>query len=305
MLRGLAGARARRRDSVVTIGSFDGLHIGHHALIARTIALARELGAAPLMVTFEPLPREFLQPDSPPPRLTNFRERWRVLAASGIGRLAVLRFDAALRSLSGAEFAALLARDFAARAVVVGHDFRFGRGGEASAAWLATEGPRFGFAVEIVPPVSVGAERVSSSAIRERLAGGEFEAAARLLGRPYTMSGRVTRGERVGRTLGFPTANVRLKRRHSPLAGIFAARVHGVAREPWPAVASLGTRPTFGGVEPWLEPHLFDFSGDLYGREIGVEFVAKIRDEARFESLDALIEAMRQDASAARRRLGI
>ncbi len=304
LIRGWPGLRAVPRGCVVTVGAFDGLHLGHQALIdcARRHAAAR--GTHAMMLTFEPLPREFLQPDSPPARLTNFRERWRALEGSALGYLCVLRFDDRLRSLSGEDFAGALASACAASVVVVGHDFRFGRGGTATAETLAALGGRHGFEVDVVAPVCSG-ERISSTAVRVALASGEFAAAARLLGRPYTMRGRVARGEQLGRTLGFPTANLRLKRRRAPLGGIFAVRVHGVAQSPWPGVASLGTRPTVDGVEPWLETFLFDFAGDLYGREIEVEFVAKIRDEERFASLDALVEKMHQDAGEARRLLAI
>lgn len=287
----------------MTLGAFDGLHLGHQALIARARERARERNARCMMLTFEPMPREYLQPDSPPARLTNFRERWRLAAASGLDELCVLRFGARLRGLTGEAFAQRLAQAFGSTVIVVGHDFRFGRDGTGTAEGLAACGQRLGFEVEVVAPVKGEGERVSSTAVRESLAAGDFSRAARLLGRRYTMRGRVTRGEQLGRTLGFPTANLRLKRRRAPLGGIFAVRVHGVASGAWPGVASLGTRPTVAGVEPWLETFLFDFAADLYGREIEVEFVAKIRDEARFDSLDAMVARMHEDVSQARRLL--
>jgi len=302
LIRNWTGLRAARRGPVVVVGAFDGLHLGHQALIERARRHAEARGTGAMMMTFEPLPREFLQPQSPPARLTNFRERWRLLEGSGLQYLCVLRFDERLRSLSGEDFAGALAAACAASVVVVGHDFRFGCGGTATAQTLVALGKRHGFEVEIVAPVGSGG-RISSTAVRAGLASGDFAAAARLLGRPYTMRGRVSRGERLGRTLGFPTANLRLKRRRAPLGGVFAVRVHGVAAGPWPGVASLGTRPTVDGVEPWLETFLFDFDADLYGCEIEVEFVAKIRDEERFASLDALVEKMHEDAREARRLL--
>jgi riboflavin kinase/FMN adenylyltransferase len=166
---------------------------------------------------------------------------------------------------------------------------------------LSDAGKRLGFSVEVLPPVMLDGTRVSSSGIRGALARADFEAARRWLGRPYGMMGRVAHGNRLGRDLGFPTANLRIERRRSPLAGIFAVRVHGVGAAPLPGVASLGTRPTVAGVETLLEVHLFDFSGDLYGREVEVEFVAKLRDEEHFASLDALVEQMHRDAAQARR----
>lgn len=306
LVRGLApGPMA---PSVLTIGTFDGLHVGHGALIARCVERARGMGLAPGLLTFEPMPREVLKPDAPPARLTNFRERWRLLAGSGLGRLHLLTFDARLRAKSGAQFMAVL-RELGARAIVVGHDFRFGRNGEATAEWCAAEARHFGFEVEIIEPVLVAGERVSSGQVREALAAGDLPRAAQLLGRPYTMRARVRRGAQLGRTLGYPTANLAIARRRAPLEGIFAVRVRGAvlpgagapgAAAGWPAVASLGTRPTVNGVEPLLEVHLFDFQGDLYGAELEIEFVARLRDELRFASLDLMVEQMHRDAAAAR-----
>lgn len=303
LIRGIQRLRDLHRGCAVTIGTFDGIHRGHCALIERTLAKARSLGRPSMMVTFEPMPREYLYPESPPARLANFRERWRIAERTGLDYLCIMRFDQRLRALSGEAFVNLLVRDLHASAVVVGHDFKFGRYGEATAASLEEAARSHGFDIDIVAPVAVLGERISSSGVRAALAAGAFELAASWLGRAYTMRGRVSRGEQLGRQLGFPTANLRLKRRRSPLAGIFAVRVHGIEARARDGVASLGTRPTVGGVEPWLETFVFDFDADLYGREIEVEFVAKIRDEIRFESLDALVAQMRQDEADARRLL--
>ncbi|MFO1455686.1 MAG: bifunctional riboflavin kinase/FAD synthetase [Steroidobacteraceae bacterium] len=300
LVRGLGNLRERHRGGVVTLGTFDGLHRGHRALVGEALAIAERRGRPALMLSFEPMPREFLQPDSPPARLTNFRERWRLLQRSGLDALCLLRFDARLRAMRGHEFVGLLYETLRPEALVAGYDFRFGRQGEASAELLVSEGRRLGFSVEVIAPVLEGAARVSSSAVREALSRGELAQAEAQLGRPYSIRGRVVAGERLGRQLGYPTANLRLERRRSPLGGIFAVRVHGVGERPRPGVASLGTRPTVGGVEPLLEVHLFDFAGDLYGREIEVEFVQKIRDEAKFDGLDALVEQMNRDAHEAR-----
>ncbi|MCU0757907.1 MAG: bifunctional riboflavin kinase/FAD synthetase [Steroidobacteraceae bacterium] len=301
LVRGLGNLRERHRGGVVTLGTFDGLHLGHRSLVGEALALAGRLGRPALMLSFEPMPREFLQPQSPPARLTNFRERWRLLERAGLDALCLLRFGEALRAMPGAEFVALLHEAMRPEALVVGYDFRFGHQGEASAAMLREAGRERGFAVQVMPPVLVGAERVSSSGVRAALAKGDLGQAARLLGRPYAMRGRVVAGQRLGRQLGYPTANLRMGRRRVPIGGIFAVRVHGVGEAPLRGVASLGTRPTVGGVEPLLETHVFDFAGDLYGREIEVEFVQKIRDEAKFDGLDALVEQMDRDAHAARR----
>lgn len=302
LIRGLSGKGfSGGAGCVVTIGSYDGIHLGHRALLARLAGHAARLTLPAVLLTFEPLPREYLLPDDPPARLTSLRERWRILETTPLDYLWLLRFGESFRNLTAEAFAQLLAGRLDARVVVVGHDFRFGRNGEATAAVLAAAGTRLGFAVDVVDPVTLDGERISSSGVRAALARGDFERAARWLGRPWSMRGRVATGERLGRNLGFPTANLPLERRRAPVAGIFAVRVHGVASEALPGVASLGTRPTVGGVTALLEAHLFDFSGDLYGRELEVEFAAKLREEARFASLEALTAQMRCDAADARR----
>jgi len=305
LIRGLLNIRERQRGCVVTIGTYDGIHLGHRALLDRLKEHATRLSAPTVVLTFEPTPREYLSPEAPPARLTSLRERWRVLEGLGLDSLLVLRFGEGLRNLSGEAFAGLLARDLAARAVVVGHDFRFGCNGEATAPMLAEAGRRLGFSVDVVPPVMLDGERVSSSGVRHALGRGEFEIAKRRLGRPYTMRGRVVTGQRLGRDFGFPTANLRIERRRSPLKGIFAVRVHGIGVTPLAGVASLGTRPTVGGVHTLLEVHLFDFAADIYGREIEVEFVAKLRDEEHFPTVEALVEQIHRDAAQARRILNV
>jgi riboflavin kinase / FMN adenylyltransferase len=301
LIRGLSGAHRPAGGCVLTIGTYDGIHLGHQALLARVREHAARRAAAAVLMTFEPMPREYLAPDDPPARLTSLRERWRILSGSRLHYLWLLRFGEALRNLPGEAFAQLLARELRPGVVVVGHDFRFGRNGEATAAVLAAAGTRLGFDVDVLEPVTLDGERISSSGVRAALARGDFERARCWLGRPWSMRGRVMPGKRLGRDLGFPTANVPLERRRAPVAGIFAVRVHGVANAALPGVASLGTRPTIGGVEALLEAHLFDFSGELYGREIEVEFVAKLRDEASFPTLEALTAQMQRDAADARR----
>jgi riboflavin kinase / FMN adenylyltransferase len=301
LIRGLANLAPRHRGCAVTVGGFDGLHLGHQALIGRLRLAAERVGRPTMLVGFEPMPREYLSPAAPPARLTTWRERWRLLADMQVENVLLLRFGEALRRLSGEEFAHLLARELNAAAVVVGHDFKFGRGGATNAHALAQGGERLGFSVEVVAPVMVDGMRVSSSAVREALGRGDLEQAGRWLGRPYSMIGRVVHGSHLGRELGFATANVRLHRKLSPLGGIFAVRVRGAGDASLPGVASLGTRPTVGGTEPLLEAHVFDFAGDLYGRQIEVEFVAKLREEEHFVDLDALTRQMHIDAAQARR----
>jgi riboflavin kinase/FMN adenylyltransferase len=292
------------------VGSFDGIHLGHGALIARACALAAHTGKSAIMLTFEPLPREYLAgqarpPQEPPARLTDLRERWRVLEHSDLAAVCVLRFNEKLRQMSGDDFVSLLSEHFAASAVVVGQDFRFGRGGAGSVALLQAAADAGKFELELVPSVCVDDVRVSSSGVRSALLAGNFRAARDLLGRVYSMRGRVVTGEKLGRRLGFPTANIRMRRRKLPFTGVYAVRVRGIdgnlARD---AVASVGFRPTVAGLEPLLEVHVFDFSGWLYNRELEVEFVAKIRDEQKFANLDILVQHMRQDSLKARELLG-
>ena len=301
LIRGLSGGRLRGSGCVMTIGTYDGIHLGHQALLARLNEHAKQRGTPAVLLTFEPMPREYLAPNDPPARLTSLRERWRILSGARLDYLWLLRFGEALRNLPGEAFAQLLARELRPRLVVVGHDFRFGRQGEGTAALLAAAGTRLGFDVDVLAPVMLDGERISSSGVRAALACGDFERARRWLGRPWSMRGRVRPGKRLGRDLGFPTANLSLERRRAPVAGIFAVRVHGVGSTALPGVASLGTRPTVAGVEALLEAHLFDFCGDLYGREIEVEFVAKLRDEVCFMRLEALTAQVRRDVADARR----
>jgi riboflavin kinase / FMN adenylyltransferase len=306
LIRGRSNLHQRHQGCALTIGTFDGIHLGHQELLHRLRAHAQRLQRPTMVLTFEPTPREFLCPQQPPARLTSWRERWHLLGCCGVDYMCVLRFDERLRNLPGEEFAQLLARDLAASLVVVGHDFRFGRNGQATALSLAAEGAARGFEVDVVPPVLLDGGRISSSGIREALARSDFDLARSWLGRPYSMTGRVVRGNQLGRQLGYPTANLRTGRRRVPLAGIFAVRVHGVQAGAIAGVASLGTRPTVtGSGEMLLETHLFDFDADLYGREIEVEFVSKLRDEERFADLDALVVQMHRDAENARRDLAL
>ena len=305
LVRGLHNLRAQHRGCAVTIGNFDGVHLGHRAMLERLGQHAERLAVPATVMTFEPTPREYFAPARAPARLTRLREKLELFAAAGVQRCVVLRFEQKLQNMRGASFAQeLLGGKMGAKEVVVGRDFRFGAGGEADVALLQRLGPTLGFGVDVVEPVLVDGERVSSSAIRGALAHADLEHAARLLGRPYAMHGKVIRGEGLGRKLGFPTANMRVHRRVTPLEGIFAVRVRGAAARPLPGVANLGTRPTIGGREVLLEAHLFDFDADLYDRWLAVEFVKRLREERRFESLEAMVVQMHVDARQARAALG-
>lgn len=301
LVRGLYNLRAQHRPCALTIGAFDGIHLGHQQMLQALRERARANGLATAVLSFEPTPREYFAREASPPRLTRFRERFVALANAGVERFICLRFDEQVRSLSAADFMQRILVDaLDARQVVVGHDFRFGSGGSGEVQTLRDFGARAGFAVTEIAPVRVGAERVSSSLIRQALSNGELNHAARLLGRPYSMLGKVIHGARLGRQLGYPTANLRLHRRATPLQGIFAVRVTGAGLQQAPAVASLGTRPAVGGQELLLEVHVFDFQGDLYRQVLEVEFIARLREERNFPDLDALVAQIHLDAAQAR-----
>ena len=286
---------------VLTVGNYDGVHLGHQHMVRILRRRAVELGCKSVVLVFEPSSKEFIDPAGAPPRLTRWREKYLALAALGVDRLVTLRFNDEIRAMSPHRFVErLMVQGLGARHVVVGNDFRYGARAEGTIESLRAAGAAHGFGVEQVAPFIVDGVRVSSTAVRERLDKGDCEGAARLLGHRYRMLGRVSHGQELGRTLGFPTANLRLMRRKSPLYGILAVRVYGIKDVPLAGVASLGTRPTVNGVEPLLEVHVFDFQGDLYGRSIEVEFVAKLRDEVKFDSLDSLTEQMQVDAAQAR-----
>ena len=304
LVRGIHNLRPRHRGCVATIGTFDGVHRGHQHVLEALRRRADELALPATVITFEPTPREYFQGADAPARLTRLREKVQALARYGVDRVVCLRFDAKLSSISARSFEEdLLATRLGVRHMVVGHDFRYARRREGTIETLRAAGARLGFAVEEVPPFEIDGVRVSSSLIRTALEQGDLATATRMLGRPYRISGRVQMGQRLGRKLGYPTANLPLHRKVIPLWGIFAVRVGGAGLESHPAVANLGTRPTLDGTVPLLEVHLFDYSGELYGRTLDVDFVARLRDEVRFESLEALIEQMHRDAAEARARL--
>jgi len=303
LFRDVDGGTLFPHGSVVCIGAFDGLHLGHRALVRHAVARARDLALPAVALSFEPLPREFFSRDLPPPRLTLARGKYQGLRDLGADSVGLLRFDARLSAMSAEEFVRkLLIGRLGAREVWIGPDFRFGhrRGGDLPL--LKRMGAELGFSAGEIEPVLLQGERVSSTRIRETLLAGDFTDAARLLGRAYSIGGRVVRGKQLGRTLGFPTANLRFPKVPA-LSGIYATWVHGVGGRPHASVSSFGTRPTVDGIEPLLEAHLFDFDGDLYGRHIEVEFVAKLRDELKFPDLPSLTEQMQRDAETARRLL--
>lgn len=296
-----------QRPNAVTIGNFDGVHLGHQAMLARLTAQAAAVGGLPTVLTFEPHPREVFSPEAAPTRLTSLREKLEILRALGVAHVHVCRFTRSFAQLSAEDFVArILVEGLKARYVLVGDDFRFGARRAGDFALLARLGGRYGYQAEALPTVEAAGQRASSTAVREALAAGDMATAAQLLGRPYSISGRVIGGDRLGRRLGWPTANIQLKHNRPPLTGIFAVRVQGLDRPDWPGVASLGTRPTVhANGKPTLEVHLFDFDRDIYRTHLRVEFLHKLRDEARFASLEALIAQIERDAAQARELLNV
>ena len=286
----------------LTVGNFDGIHRGHQAMLQRVLAGARARGLQSCVLTFEPHPREFFGAQTAPTRLTSLREKLELLAAHGVERTHVQRFDRRFASLSPEDFIEqVLAQRLKARWLLIGEDFRFGAKRAGDVPLLRSLGRRYGYEVEVLPAVGRAGVRVSSSAVRAALAAGDLAGAEELLGRPYSISGRVVHGRKLGRELGFATANVQLKHNRPPLTGIYAARVHGVGTASRPAVASLGARPTItASGRAVLEVHLFDFSADLYGAHMRVEFLHKIRDEEKYSNLDALKAQIERDCEAAR-----
>ncbi len=290
-----------RAGSVVTIGSFDGLHFGHKQLLDQVISKSRSMGVPSIVMSFEPTPKEFFSAANPPARLMRFREKFEFLAGYGIDIFYCPRFSLAMRSIRSGDFIRqILVQGMNARHIVVGDDFHFARKREGNIDELRRVQKPLDFAVDQVASIVKGGVRVSSTAIRAALADGNLPLAKSLLGRPYRMSGRIIKGRQVGKALGYATANVDLRRRQSAVLGIFAVRVSGLKEGVVSGVASVGTRPTFDLVKPLLEVHLFDFNRDIYGEYIHIDFIARIRDELKFESVEELVAEMDTDAENAR-----
>jgi riboflavin kinase/FMN adenylyltransferase len=286
----------------LTIGNFDGVHIGHQAMLACLTAAARKLGVPPCVMTFEPHPREFFAPDQAPTRLTSLREKLELLARFGVERTHICRFNFEFAKTAPEDFIdRILHKGLAARWILVGDDFRFGarRGGDL--AMLKHAAGRCGFEVHAMASVMADGVRVSSTAVREALAEGDMQRAQRLLGRPYSISGRVVSGDRIGRKLGFPTANVLMKHNRPALSGIFAVEVHGLGPQPLPGAASLGVRPTVSNIpQPRLEVHLLDFAREIYGAHLQVNFLHKLRDEEKYADVETLKRAIAHDVDNTR-----
>jgi riboflavin kinase/FMN adenylyltransferase len=292
--------RPRVGGRVLAIGAFDGLHIGHRTILKQALAAARHGGDTLTMLSFEPTPAEFFARGAPPARLTCFRERFELLNELGVDELFCPHFRA-LSTLAHQRFVDdILVAALGVRRVIVGHDFRYGAGRLGTVDTLRTAGAAAGFDVSVVDAIHQDGERVSSTAIRAALEAGNLGIASRMLGRDYSMSGRVVHGLGLGHELGFPTANVNLKRRRAPVDGIFAVRVDGLGPRPRDGVASIGNRPTVGGGKTLLEVHLFDFDGDIYGEYICVRFLRRLRAEENFPTLAAMQTQMHADVAAAK-----
>lgn len=300
LIRGFGSLQPRHRRCVATIGNYDGVHLGHRRVLADLTRRAQRDRLASVVVVFEPTPQEFLMPASAPARLMTFREKFEALAACGVDRVFCLRFDEALAGMPAEMFIErVLVRGLGVHYLAVGDDFRFGHGRRGDFAMLEAAGAESGFEVVATPACLSAGERVSSTRIRECLASGDMQLAARLLGAPFRMSGRVMYGDRLGRSLGFPTANIALKRRMPPVEGIFVASVHGVDAAVHYGAAYVGYRPALHGCEARLEVYVFDFDGRLYGCRLQVEFLHRLREDRAFADLAALRTQMTRDVAAA------
>lgn len=300
LIRGLHALPTDWRPHAVTIGNFDGVHRGHQAMVRQLQAAAAARHLPSLVVCFEPQPQEYFRGDQAPSRIMTWRDKVDVLRSYGVDAVLLLRFNESLQRLSGPDFIEhLLVSKLKAAYVLVGDDFRFGCDRRGDYELLANHAERFGYSVGQLDTIDDGHERFSSTRLREQLSIGDFAASELQMGRPFQVTGKVQHGDKLGRTLSFPTANVLMRRRVLPLRGVFAVEVDGIAAHPVRGVANVGTRPTVQGIQARCEVHLLDFSGDIYGRRVAVRFCRKLRDEQRFASLDALKQAIAADVTAA------
>ena len=301
LVQGLHNLRPQHRGCVATIGNFDGVHRGHQAILARLRERALELGVPSCVVIFEPQPREYFAPDTAPARLARLRDKLELLAEEGVDQVLCLAFNQRLSQLSAQAFVdTILVDGLGVKHLEVGDDFRFGCDRAGDFDFLTRVGQHQGFTVEAAQTVEMEGVRVSSTQVRKALAAADFDRAEQLLGRPFRIAGRVLHGQKLARQLGWPTANVQLKRRRVPLTGVYLVSVD-IDGKQWPGVANIGVRPTVAGDgSAHLEVHLLDFAGDLYGRRLTVAFHQKLRDEQRFASLEALKSAIDADVAAAR-----
>lgn len=301
IIRGFYNLSKSPSGCVATIGNFDGVHLGHQAVLNQLAMKGDMLGLPAVAITFEPQPNEFFSPDKAPARLSRFREKVEILRSYSIQQLCVLRFNQKLAQMTADDFIQKLIVDgLNIKYLVVGDDFKFGKDRQGNFALLQQAGEKYGFQVVNMHTFSIDNMRVSSTRVRKALNSGDLMLAEKLLGRPYRMSGRVAHGDKRGRTMGFPTANIHLHRCKVPLNGVYAVQLFGVDGEPIQGVANVGVRPTVGADKALLEVHLFDFNREIYGEHVQVYFLKKIRDEQRFSNLDALIAQIQKDCQQAR-----
>lgn len=300
-IRDVRSLQSFEKRSVVTIGSFDGVHLGHQAILRQVKERAAELGLPAVAMTFEPQPQEFFSGEKAPARLMRLRDKVEALLEFGLDHVLCLHFNAALSQLTAAEFVKLVLVDgLGTQHLIVGDDFRFGCDRNGDFNMLSEMGAACDFTVQDTETLEVEGERVSSTLLRQLLQQADFDRASQLLGRPFSIKGRVIYGQQLGRELGFPTANVQLNRYSAPLSGVYAVLVDIDGRT-YKGAANVGVRPTVGDlIKPVLEVHLLDFTGDLYGKRIDVEFVTKIRDEEKFTTLDKLVEGIQRDVKQIR-----
>lgn len=305
-IRGIHNLNEQHRGCVLTIGNFDGVHRGHQALMSRLCEEGRKRNLPVVVMVFEPQPLELFAGDKAPARLTRLREKLRYMAEAGVDKVLCVRFDRRFAALSAQRFISdLLVEKLDVKYLAVGDDFRFGAGRQGDFLLLQKAGAEYGFEVVSTETFCDGGKRISSTAVRQALAVDDLALAQSLLGHPFTISGRVVHGDALGRTLGFPTANLPLRRSVSPVKGVYAVEIRGLTPEPLPGVANIGTRPTVKGLRQQLEVHLLDINMDLYGRHIDVVLKQKIRNEQRFASLEALKEQIANDVVTARQFFGL
>lgn len=300
LIRGIYNLRPRHSNCVATIGNFDGVHLGHQHVLEQLADKAKQFGCPSTVITFEPQPLEYFAPESAPARLMRLRDKVQILKRDAVDRILCLRFNKALASMPYQDFIErVLVKGLGVRYLVVGDDFRFGKNREGTFNHLVEAGKEHNFEVVNMPTFNVEGERVSSTRIRNALVAGKFDDVQRMLGHHYKMCGRVAHGEKLGRELGFPTANIHIHRKVTPLHGIYVVTVSGLNDKPVEGVASIGTRPAVNGKKVILEVFLFDFNQMIYGKQLEVSFLKKLRDELPFDSLDALKEQIAIDVEQA------
>ncbi len=302
LIRSVYNLTPAQQGGVITMGNFDGVHIGHQQLVKRVVERAKAWQVPSLVVTFEPHPFEFFSRDHVTiPRLTRLREKVTALFECGVDNVLILNFNQKLAGKTASDFITeIIHPALHPKHIVIGDDFHFGRHRQGNFSLLQKMGAKLGFSVEAMPTILIDGERVSSTRVRRALAMGDHALVKRLLGHAYYMLGRIRRGDQLGRQLGFPTANIYLHRKLTPVRGVYIVYMHGVADKPWPGVANVGQRPTVDGTRTLLEVHLLDFNQEIYGRYVRVDFFEKLRDEIRYPNLDLLKQQIAKDVAIAR-----